>query len=78
MISKKRALLVWLIGAPLIGACGFISGHSAAMHQHASEEEINKMLLDENQQLSKANYIKKAFLDYKHMMKDPCGLNRLR
>ena len=54
----------------------YIAGHTAAMHRHASQNEINKMMLDDNDSLNKVSYIKKAILDFKEMIDDPLGLDR--
>ena len=54
----------------------YIMGHTAAMHQHASLDEQDKMLLDKDGNVNKRAYIKKAFVDYVKMQRDPLGLNR--
>lgn len=71
-----KASLVWLIGGTFVAASGYISGHSAAMHQHASNDEIDKMVRDENGKINYHQYLKKAFQDYKKVQEDPCGFNR--
>ena len=47
------------------------------MHQHASTEEDDKLLRDKNGNIGKKKYIKEAFKDYKRMIDDPYGFNRL-
>lgn len=59
-----------------IGANGYIAGHTAAMHQHASIKEQSKMLRDEDGKINYMKYIIEAFKDCKRALDDPLGLKR--
>lgn len=65
------------IAFALISSVGaYLAGHTSAMHQHASQEEIDRMMLDKNGRIDKIKYCKEAFKDYKRMMDDPLGLQK--
>lgn len=71
------SMIISLICVALMVGGAYLAGHTAAMHQHASIEEIDKLLKDGNGNISKKKYIKEAFKDYKRMLGDPYGFNRL-
>lgn len=71
----KAGLTMMAVGL-FCEACGYIGGHAAAMHQHASVNEQNKLIRNENGEISYKKYIIEAFKDYKRMRDDPLGLKR--
>lgn len=76
MIFNWKAGLITFISCMLCGACSYIAGHTAAMHQHASINEQNKLIRNENGEISYKKYIIEAFKDHKRMQDDPLGLNK--
>lgn len=74
----KFAKVLAILACDLIVVGGaYIAGHSAAMHQHAGIEECDKLLRDENSRIDNKKYIIEAFKDFKRMLDDPLGHNRL-
>lgn len=71
-----KAGLVVMVCCSFGEACSYIAGHTAAMHQHASTNEQNKMLINEKGQIDYKKYIIEAFKDYKRMRDDPLGLKK--
>lgn len=76
MISKKKAIVTLLISGIICTISGIISGHATCAHQHVTTEEQDKMIRDENGELSYSTYFKTIIRGYENMYKDPYGLER--
>lgn len=72
MEKKTLKTMLVIYGAGMFcTACGYLAGHTAAMHQHGSEEEVNELILTNDGKISYIKYIKAAFSDYIKMIRDP-------
>lgn len=69
-----------LIGISILGlftvVCGYIAGHAVAIHQHASRDEVRKLIRNADGKIDWKTYIIKALKDCKRMLDDPSGSNR--
>lgn len=55
----------------------YIAGHAICMHQHVEPKGQNAVMLDENGKLSYKKYVIEAFKDYKRVMDDPLGIEKV-
>lgn len=75
-VSILRAFAAMGVAAVGCTLGGYIGGHTACVHQHVSTSEQDKLLRDENGNLSEKRYLIEAFKDFVKMKKDPLGLNK--
>lgn len=73
--NQKNAV-IYLIGAGFCTVSGIVSGHAVCVHQHCDLGEANKLLRDENGNISYKTYFSNIIHDYKKMYEDPLGLDK--